>query len=245
MAEFKLPTEVVELPSKGLLYSKESPLSEGKVEIKYMTAKEEDILTNQSYIEKGTVIDKLLESLVVTKINFNDLLIGDKNALMVSARVLGYGKNYKFEYNGEEYEVDLSQIGFKEFDESNITKGNNEFQFTLPNSENLVTFKLLTQGDEKKISTELEGLKRLNKDFSPEISTRLKYLITSVNGDREKKTIREFVDNYLLAQDARALREHIRNLQPDIDLTFFPSGSENKRSIPIGVSFFYPDITTG
>ena len=163
---------------------------------------------------------------------------------MVSARILGYGKNYKFVLDEEEYEIDLSQVGFKEFEESSITQGNNEFQFTLPNSENLVTFKLLTQGDEKKISTELEGLKRLNKDFSPEISTRLKYLITSINGDREKKTIREFVDNYLLAQDARALREHIRKVQPDIDLTFFPSGSENKRPIPINVSFFYPDVTT-
>lgn len=244
MAEFKLPTEIVELPSKGILYSKESPLSEGKVEMKYMTAREEDILTNQSYIDKGTVIEKLLQSLVVTKINFNDLLIGDKNALMVSARILGYGKNYKFVLDEEEYEIDLSQVGFKEFEGSSITPGNNEFQFTLPNSENLVTFKLLTQGDEKKILTELEGLKRLNKDFSPEISTRLKYLITSINGDREKKTIREFVDNYLLAQDARALREHIRKVQPDIDLTFFPSGSENKRPIPINVSFFYPDVTT-
>ena len=244
MAEFKLPTEIVELPSKGLFYPKDNPLSEGKVEIKYMTAKEEDILTNQAYIEKGIVIDKLLESLVVTKINFNDLLIGDKNALMVSARVLGYGKNYKFEWNGEEQEVDLSLIGFKEFDESNITQGHNEFQFTLPQTDNEVTYKLLTQGDERKIDNELRGLKKLNKDFTPEISTRLKHIITSVNGDREKKSIRNFVDNYLLAQDARALRNHISENQPDIDLTFFPSGSETKRNIPIGISFFYPDVST-
>ena len=61
------PTEVIELPSKGLLYPESNPLSSGKLEMKYMTAKEEDILSNQSYIQKGTVLDKLLESLITTK----------------------------------------------------------------------------------------------------------------------------------------------------------------------------------
>ena len=110
MAEFKFPTEEVELPSKGLLYPKDSPLSSGKVEIKYMTAKEEDILTNQNYIQKGIVIDKLIESLVVTKVNFNDILIGDKDALLIASRILGYGKDYTFTYAGETINVDLTKI---------------------------------------------------------------------------------------------------------------------------------------
>jgi hypothetical protein len=97
MSEFKLPTETIELPSKGLLYPEESELAKGTVEIKYMTAKEEDILTNQSYIKDGIVLDKLMKSLIVTKIDYNDLLIGDKNAIMVASRVLGYGGKYKFE----------------------------------------------------------------------------------------------------------------------------------------------------
>ena len=105
----KFPSEIVDLPSKGILYDKGSPLSSGKVEMKYMTAKEEDILTNQNYIEKGVVIDKLLQSLIVNKdINYNDLLVGDKNALLIAARVLGYGKEYKFTIKGEEVTVDLS-----------------------------------------------------------------------------------------------------------------------------------------
>ena len=87
----QFPTEEVTLPSKGLLYPKESPLSKGVIEIKYMTAKEEDILTNQNYIQKGTVIDKLLQSLIVTPIDYNDLLTGDKNAILIAARILGYG----------------------------------------------------------------------------------------------------------------------------------------------------------
>ena len=101
MLENKIPTEIIDLPSKGLLYSKDNPLSSGKIEMKYMTAKEEDILTNSALIQKGTVIDEVVKSLIVTKINYDDLLIGDKDALMVAARVLGYGKDYAFNFGGE------------------------------------------------------------------------------------------------------------------------------------------------
>ena len=110
MADFKLATEIVDLPSKGYLYSKDSPLADGKIEIKYMTAKEEDILTNASYIQKGTVLDKLFQSLIVSKIDYNDLLIGDKNAIMIAARILGYGKDYTFAFDGIEETVDLTDI---------------------------------------------------------------------------------------------------------------------------------------
>ena len=113
-SNFTIPTETVELPSKGLLYPKDSPLADGKIEMKYMTAKEEDILTNQNYIQKGIVIDKLLESLIVTKVNYNDLLIGDKDALLIASRILGYGKDYSFTYAGEKISVDLTQIKNKE-----------------------------------------------------------------------------------------------------------------------------------
>jgi len=243
--EFKLPTETIELPSKGLIYSSDNPLSSGTIEIKYMTAKEEDILTNQNYISNGTVLDKLLKSLIVSEINYNDLLIGDKNAIMIAARILGYGAEYKFNYNGQERVVDLSSLENKVLDESLYTKGLNEFQFTLPTSENEISFKLLTHGDEIKVSQELEGLKKINKEGSPELTTRLKYMIQSVNGDRERKTIREFVDTAFLARDARAFREHIQKIQPDVDLTFFPSGTTKSVSLPIGINFFWPDVNLG
>jgi hypothetical protein len=242
MSEFKLPTEIVELPSKGLLYSENSELSSGKIEMKYMTAKEEDILTNQSYIKNGTVLDKLFKSLIVSKINFDDILVGDKNAIMVAARILGYGSEYSFDYLGESHTVDLSQIENKPLKEELFTSRVNEFTFTLPKSKNTITFKLLTHKDEQDINRELEGLKKINKDSSPEMSTRLKYMITSVEGNRDKKDIREFVDNYLLAQDARSLREYAREIQPDVDLTFFPSNGSDRVNIPIGLNFFWPDI---
>ena len=238
--KFDFPTEVIELPSKGLLYPQDNPLSSGKIEMKYMTAKEEDILTNQAYIQKGIVIDKLLQALIVSKINYNDLIVGDKNAIMVAARVLGYGKDYTFEYGNQEYTIDLSQIDNKPFDYSN--KGVNEFNYTLPSTSTNITYKILTHGDEQKIQTEIDGLKKINKNISPELSTRLKYIITSVNGDRETKTIREFVDKHLLARDSRELRKHIKETQPDVDLTFFPDGSTDRVDIPIGVKFFWPDF---
>ena len=154
---FDFPTEVIELPSKGLLYPQDNPLSSGKIEMKYMTAKEEDILTNQAYIQKGIVLDKLLQALIVSKINYNDLIIGDKNAIMVAARILGYGKDYTFEYGNQEYTVDLSQIDNKPFDHSN--KGVNEFNYTLPSTNINITYKILTHSDEQKIQAEIDGLK--------------------------------------------------------------------------------------
>jgi hypothetical protein len=240
--QFTTPTEIVDLPSKGLVYPESNPLSTGKVEMKYMTAREEDILTNQNYISKGTVLDELIKSLIVSDVKYEDMIVGDKNALLVAARILGYGKDYKFEWDGEEYNIDLTTIQDKPINESLLVKGKNEFSFTLPSTGTEITFKLLTGADEKKINAELEGLKKINKNASPELSTRLKYMITSVGGNREAKDIRHFVDNQLLARDSRALREYIKEVQPDVDLTFFPDGSNSKVSIPIGLSFFWPDI---
>lgn len=239
--KLNIPTETVDLPSKGILYSQDNPLSSGQIELKYMTAREEDILTNQSYIQNGTVIDKLLQSLIITKINYDDLLIGDKNAILIAARILGYGKDYEFEYNKEKYNIDLSQLDNKPLDPSIEKAITNEFPFTLPHTGVDLTFKFLTHGDEKRIQAELNGLKKLGPN-SPEGSTRLKYTIRSVGGSNDPKDIRQFVDDHLLAIDARELRNHIVKIQPDVDLTFFPNGSDRAVSLPIGLSFLYPDI---
>jgi hypothetical protein len=240
--KFNTPTEIIELPSKGLIYPASSLLSKGEIEMKYMTAKEEDILTNQNYIQKGTVLDELIKSLIVTDINYDDLCTGDKNALLVAARILGYGKDYSFTYGGEEYTIDLSLLENKSLDESSFKKGENEFKFKLPSSGIDITFKLLTNHDEKKIKAEIDGLKKINKNISNELSTRLKYMITSINGNKDPKDIRDFVEQQFLARDSRALREYVKEVQPDVDLTFFPDGSNEKVSVPVGLSFFWPDI---
>ena len=250
MAELKLPTEMVSLPSKGLLYQKESPLSKGEIEMKYMTAKEEDILTNSNFIRQGVVIDKLLQSLIVTPINYDELLIGDKNAILVAARILGYGAEYGFKYTDErgkeiEAKVDLSTLNEKLIDESLFKAGVNEFTFSLPKSGNVVTFKLLTHGDEKKIDQEIKGLQKVNPNGSYDITTRLKHMITSINGDRDQKSIRDFIDNYMLAPDARALREYYAKVQPDVEMKYIPeddSYTGEGITIPINLNFFWPDV---
>lgn len=240
--KFQFPTEVIDLPSKGLLYPEDSPLSSGKVEMKYMTAREEDILTNVNYLEQGIVIDKLLESLVVSKIDHNELLIGDKNALLIAARVLGYGKDYDIEYLGKPYTVDLSELKLKELDEALFEKGKNEFEFTLPTTNTIIKFKLLTQGDETRINEEIKGLQKIDKNASYENTTRLKHMILSVDGDTDNGKIRQFVDNYFLARDSRVFRAYAVSIQPDVDLTFYPEGGpEGGVEIPIGISFLWPD----
>jgi hypothetical protein len=244
MSELKFPTEMVDLPSKGLFYPESHPLASGKVEMKYMTAKEEDILTNKSYIEKGTVIDKLLQSLLVTQFDYNDLLLVDKNAIMIAARVLGYGKDYEFMYKGEQCTVDLSILEPNLIDENLWKKGKNEFSYTLPTTGHVITFKLLTHGDEKKISDEIKGLQKIYKDTNPELTTRLKHIILSVDGDVESRTIRQFVDNNLLARDARSFREYVRSVTPEIEIKFDFEGSngvEEGATVPIGLNFFWPD----
>ncbi len=248
MSELKLPTEQVTLPSKGLLYPKENILSSGVIEMKYMTAKEEDILTNANYLRQGTVIDKLLQALIISPINYDDLLIGDKNAILVAARILGYGKDYSFKYTdqyGQEVEahVDLTTLKDKPLDPI-LNSEKNEFTFTLPKSGNTVTFKLLTHGDEKDIEAEVKGLKKIDPTRTYDITTRMKFVITSIEGKRDQKSIRDFVDNYLLAPDARALREYYNQIQPDIELKYYPE-DENYTGegidIPVSLNFFWPD----
>ena len=239
----KFPSEIIDLPSRGLLYPKDSPLSSGKIEMKYMTAKEEDILTNQNYIARGIVIDKLIQALIIDKsIDYSQLLSGDKNALLVAARILGYGEIYDFTYGGEKINVDLSKLDSKLLNEDLFKEGVNEFEYTLPTTKRVLKFKFLTHKDERDIEQEVKGLQKLNKDSNPELSTRLKYIIQSVDGVTDKGGIRSFVDNEFLARDARSFRNYYASIQPDIDLTFYPEGGpEEGVEIPIGVTFLWPD----
>jgi len=247
----KFPTEIVDLPSKGLIYPKDNPLSSGHIELKYMTAKEEDILTSQNLIQKGVVIDKLLQSLIVSDIDYNELYIGDKNAIMIAARVLGYGANYEVSLQcphcseKTDVTIDLLKLGEKEPDPT-IFKNNNEFQFELPFSKHMITFKLLQHKDEKKIDEELRFLKKINRaESKAELTTRLKYMILAVDGDTDQKTIRNFVDNELLSKDSFEFRKYLKEISPDVDMTYHLQcencGKDSVVNIPMTVQFFWPD----
>ena len=245
----KFPTEVVELPSKGYFYPKDSPLASGKVEMKYMTAREEDILTSPNLLKQGIAIDKLLEALIVDKkINIGDLLIGDKNALIVAARILAYGKMYEFvtfDENGEEVNVtvDLTTLNDKEIDFTGLTEGVNEFSFTLPNSERTITLKFLTHKDEKELEREAVALKKVSSSIVRTMTSRMKRIIASVDGNSEKQYINEFVDNELLSVDSLELRKYLNSINPDINMTAvttFPDGTEQEVAVEITAQFFWP-----
>jgi len=252
-SNYQFPTEIVELPSKGLLYPEGNPLRSGKVEMKYMTAKEEDILTTQSYIKQGVVLDKLFQSLIVgngngEKINYSDLLVCDKNAIMIAARVLGYGKDYEVEIetpsgNKQKETIDLTQFKELPLDESLYVNGN-RFEFQLPYSTRNIVVKCLTHKDTQDIDAEIRGMKKVNSGTDATLSTRMFYSIVSVDGNEKREFIRNFVNNDLLAIDARALRSYIKQITPDLDLNIDlidrEAGEPFRITLPIGVDFFWP-----
>jgi len=251
--KFDFPTEVIDLPSKGLLYPEGHPLRKGNIEIKYMTAREEDILASQSLIKKGVVLDKLFESVVVEpNLDVKDIFIGDKNAILLATRVLGYGSDYEVEITDpstlepQKVNIDLSRVKTKDFDEK-ILNGDNLYKFTLPKSGAELEFKLLTHGDELEITKENQALARLYKgkgDATFDVTTRLKYMIQSVDGNQDRGYITKWVQNSFLALDTKAFRKFVREISPDMDLKFnFVSeltGEEEALDIPFGISFFYP-----
>ena len=253
MANYDFPTEVIELPSQGKTYMEGHPLSKGTVEIKYMTAREEDILASQNLIRKGVVLDKLFESVVVEEgVNIDDILIGDKNAILLATRILGYGKDYQVDitdpFSGEQQKtnVDLAKIQIKEID-STLLNSNNKYEFELPIAKKKIVFKLLSHKDEKDINAEIQALNRLSKDkdgVSSEISTRLRYMIEEIEGNNDRGFINNFVKNNLLARDSRVLRNYIQQISPDLELKFdFTSdltGEKEALDIPLGAGFFYP-----
>jgi hypothetical protein len=217
--------------------------------MKYMTAKEEDVLTNVNLLKKGTAIEQMLKSVITSPIEYDDLIIGDRNGLLIASRILGYGKDYTFKYKHpttqeeETITIDLQNLKYKELDWT-LFNNKNEFEFTLPHSKNVVTFKILTVGDDKKIDEEVKGMKKATGQDLGILSTRLKHQILSVNGDYSSLTIREFIDKgYLLAKDALELRKFITKVTPDIDTSInfsLVDGTEVDIDMPMTAQFFFP-----
>jgi len=245
------PTEVINLPSKGWFYPPNTPLATGQLELKVMTAKEEDILTSKNLIQKGVVLDKLLESLIVEKaINADEMFNCDRNAAFVAIRRMAYGDEYKAMVSCPKCNVDnaitidLGKMDNKPFDFEKYPKGENKFEFVLPISKKTVTFRLLTKKDEDAIDADLKALQKVSTEITSEITTRLKHVIVALDGSPDKAAIRKFVDE-MRAGDSLALRNYIRSTTPDIDMSFDFScrscGTERREDVPLGVSFFWPN----
>jgi hypothetical protein len=212
-----------------------------------MTAKEEDILSSTNLIKKGIVLDKLFESIIVDKININDITIGDKNAILLATRVLGYGPEYEFNFYSSveedmiETSIDLTKIKTKEVDMS-LFNNKNELEYITPIGKNKIVFKILTHGDEKLIDADIEALKKVNKDVSSDITTRLRYMIKSVDGNSDMGAISKFVNN-MIARDSRAFRDYAKKITPDVNMKFeytHNNGEVEEAPISMGVGFFWP-----
>ena len=254
MTETKFPTEIVDLPSKGHFYPEDNPLSTGKVEMRYMTARDEDILTSVNLIQQGKALDKLLQELIIDKkIDYNDLLVGDKNAILVGARILAYGKSYNFSFIDSYAQVvkgkaDLTELKPKEFDFSKYEKGVNLFTYTLPKSERILGFSIPSHKDELLVEQEVDAIKKVFKDdkeaINRENSTRLKHLIKSVDGKTDRGFINNFVDNEFFSVEVRKFRNFVIETSPDMSFTTEAENSRGEKeqvAVPMTAEFFWPN----
>ena len=250
---YVVPTELIELPSGGQFYSKNSTLhGVESVEIRHMTAKDEDILVNKSFISNGVVLDKLLESVIIDKsINVDDLLVGDKNALLVAARISGYGSDYETKVlcpacgsiSENSFDLNLIESADSKEEKYEVQRTENgTFLFELPSSRVDVEIRPFTGRDEKSI---LKANKVRKKNKLPELglSDQMKRYIVSVNGSEQIKDISEFV-NSMPALDARYLRSVYKSVTPNVDLVQHfecPECShEQEMEVPFSTDFFWP-----
>jgi hypothetical protein len=250
----EIPVESVPLPSRGVVYPDTSSLHNAEtVEIRSMTAREEDILTSKAYIKKGSVISELIKSCLVDKtVNTKDLILGDRNALMVAVRITGYGSEYSAELTctecgaKTEHHFDLSQLPIKRLDIQPLETGSNLFGFQLPLTKKNIKFRFLTSRDEEEIMLTNEKQKKLGVSVDSSVTNSLLYSIMSIDGIEDKSKISAFVRS-MPARDSLALRNFIRDTEPGIEMkqetTCTACGHTEEVSMPLGVNFLWPSVS--
>lgn len=250
---WEIPVEAVPIPSEGKVYQKGSSLyGRDRLEIKAMTAREEDILASRALIQQGKVVTRLIESCLIDKsVNVNDMLLGDKNALMISIRITGYGSLYKSESTcpvcrkQSKQEFSLSDLEIKRLTIEPIKEGENLFSFKLPATGKEVLFKFLTVSDDEERSIISERKRKLMPDMEvyESVTSRLEQQVVSIGKTTDRNKINHFVKN-MPARDSRALRTYIDKNSPGIDMstvmTCLHCSETSKVNLPIGVNFFWP-----
>ena len=252
MSGFSVPRDFVMLPSKGMIYSPDSPLhNTEELEIRHLTAADEDILTSRALLRSGKAIDTLLDNVIVNKsIKSEDLISGDKNAIMTFLRITGYGPEYNIEITcpgcGEDVkaEFNLSNLKMNMLDTEPVGIGLNRFEYTVPSGRN-IHFKFLTSKEEKVISDEIDKVKKMtNSPLDRNITTRLQHQIISVDGNEDRSFISQYV-NTMNVRDSRSFRKHFDSIEPDVimkqDFTCPLCGHEEEVDLPITVDFFWPE----
>lgn len=250
---WEVPVEIVPIPSEGKVYPPDSPLyNKGVLEIKSMTAHEEDILASRALIQKGTVITHLIQSCLIDKsIDVKNMLLGDRNALMISVRITGYGSAYNAESTCPEcgiksmQEYNLTDLEINRLDIDPVIPGENRFLFELPVTGKTVNFKFLTGVDEEERSTTLERKKKISPGMKVDsvVTAKLEQTILSIDGIDDRNKINHFIKN-MPAMDSRQLRSYIENHEPGIDMSVWMKcsgcGETSQVSLPIGSNFFWP-----
>lgn len=249
-----VPVELVPLPSGGAIYPPTSPLhGKDTLQIKAMTAQEEDILMSRALIKEGTVISTLIKSCLIDKsVDPGEMLSGDRNALIVSIRITGYGSSYNASVTcpscsrTSSSTFDLAGIGIKRLGASPVMPGTNEFAFTLPMSKKQVTFKLTTVRDEEDETRTREKMAKLFPDAKVEgtVTRQLEMQVLSIDGNRDRTAISAFI-KAMPALDSRSLRSYISEIEPGLDMTADftcrSCGAGSKVALPMGASFFWPE----
>lgn len=250
---FELPVASVPIPSRGLVYAS-GPLHMAEmIEIKAMTAKEEDILMNRTLVRKGTVITELLKSCVLDKgIDVNEMISGDRNALMVAVRITGYGSDYSPKVTcpscdtQQDFSLDLQSLPIKELDLEKLNQvapGENAFSIDVPISKKRVVFKFLTGKEEERMLQDIEAKRKRGIVQDNLVTTKLMYSIVSVDGNAERSYINQFCQ-YIPARDSLTIRKVLSENEPGIDMTseFTCNGCGHQEvlSVPLGTEFFWP-----
>ena len=252
---FVVPTEFVELPSGGKFYESNHPLhNQETIEIRHMTAREEDILTSRALLKKGLALDRLIESVIVDKrIKADSLLLGDKNSILVTSRIVAYGNDYNTKvtcpscYSQVDFSFDLNDHKVRNADmEEDIQfeeTDSGTFKVTLPKTSVLAEFKVLTGADEKWL-TRTSSKKTKKKDaVDTGLTDQMRLYTVSLNEETNKRLVGDFI-NHMPASDARFLRNAYNKLSPGLDMTqdfnCYECGHEGELEVPFTAEFFWP-----
>lgn len=247
-----VPVESIPLPSAGLAYPEGSALHKREtVEIRAMTTREEDILMSRALIKKGTVVSHLIRNCLVDQsIPVDQMLSGDRYALLVALRVMSYGPEYEatIECPGcgakQNHTFNLGELPIKPLEVTPVAVGQNLFEFELPQSKAKVQFKFLTGHDEEMMLISQNQKKaKLNHEVETPVTSRLAQTIVSINGSTNKGDIIRFI-NSMVVRDSNALRDYMAKAEPGIDMTQVIDCMEcdavEEVSVPVGVGFFFP-----